>query len=175
MTDFLHQTYDFFRPLLGLGVEPKQLDTLQVTLRALIVFVAAIAIVRIADKRFLARKTAFDVVLALILASLLARAINGSAALGPTLVSGVILVLAHRFLAYLSRRSHKFGRLVKGNEELVIEDGQVREEVLKKHNFTRRDLMEDLRLEGVRGPEEVESARIERSGDLSVIRKHKKN
>ena len=114
-------------------------------------------------------------VLALILASLLARAINGSSPLGPTLVSGVVLVLAHRFLAFLSRRSHAIGKLVKGNDELVIEDGEVQEEVLKKHNFTKRDLIEDLRLEGVRSPSEVESARIERSGDLSVSKKQKEN
>jgi uncharacterized membrane protein YcaP (DUF421 family) len=35
--------------------------------------------------------------------------------------------------------------------------------------------MEDLRLEGVSSPDEVESARIERSGDLSVIKKQKRN
>ena len=38
-----------------------------------------------------------------------------------------------------------------------------------------RDLMEDLRLEGVSGPEEVKSARLERSGELSVIKKQKQN
>lgn len=173
MTDFLNRAYDFLRPLLGLGEEPKELDTLQVSLRALIVFAAAIAIVRVADKRFLSRKTAFDVVLGLILASVLARAVNGSAPLGPTLVCGFVLVFAHRFLAFVSRRSHRFGKLVKGNDELVIENGEVRQDVLKKHNFSERDLLEDLRLEGVRSPEEVESARIERSGDLSVIKKQK--
>src|SRR5688572_29171620 len=98
MTDLLNQVHDFLRPLLGLGEEPETLDTMQVSLRALIVFVAAIAIVRVADKRFLSRKTAFDVVLGLILASVLARAVNGSAPLVPTLVGGLVLAVAHRFL-----------------------------------------------------------------------------
>lgn len=175
ITEILNQGYDFIRPILGLGQEPKELDTLQVVLRALVVFAAAIAIVRLADKRFLARKSAFDVVLGLILASMLARAVNGSAPLGPTLAAGLALVLAHRFLAFLSHKSHRFGRLVKGNDELIIEDGRVDEGALEKHNFTKRDLMEDLRLEGMRGPEEVESARIERSGEMSVIKKQKEN
>ena len=175
MTDFLNQAYDFLRPILGLSEDPKELNTLQVTLRALIGFAAAIAIVRVADKRFLSRKTAFDVVLGLIIASLLARAINGSAPLGPTIVSGFALVLAHRLLAFLSLKSHWFGNLIKGRSDQIIADGQVDEEALKKHNFTKRDLMEDLRLEGVRSPEEVESARLERSGDLSVIKKRKRN
>lgn len=175
MTDLLNQAYDFLRPLLGLGEDPKNLDTMQVSLRALIVFAAAIAIVRVADKRFLSRKTAFDVVLGLILASVLARAVNGSAPLGPTLVCGFVLALAHRLLAFLSLKSHRFGNLVKGHDEKIIEDGEVDEAALKKHNFTQHDLMEDLRLEGVSSAEEVESARIERSGDLSVIKKQKQN
>ena len=173
MTEILNNVHDFLRPLLGLGEEPRSLTTLQVSLRALLVFSVAIAVVRVADKRFLSRKTAFDVVLGLILASMMARAVNGSAPLGPTLVGSFVLIFAHRFLAFVSRQSHFFGKLVKGNDELVIENGEVLEEALKKHNFTERDLLEDLRLEGVRSPREVESARIERSGDLSVIKKPK--
>lgn len=175
MTEFLNRVFAFWSSMLGLGEEPKDLDTMQVSLRALIVFVMAIVIVRVADKRFLSRKTAFDVVLGLILASVLARAVNGSAPLGPTLAAGFVLVMAHRFLAYASRQSHFLGKLIKGNDEVVIAKGEVQQEALKKHNFSERDLMEDLRLEGVSSPEEVESARIERSGDLSVIKKHKEN
>ena len=41
---------------------------IQVLLRAVLIFVVTLCIVRIADKRFFAKKTAFDVVLGLILA-----------------------------------------------------------------------------------------------------------
>jgi uncharacterized membrane protein YcaP (DUF421 family) len=58
---------------------------LQVSLRALIMFIAALIIVRLGSKRFLARKTAFDFILAFMLGSMLSRAINGSAELLPTL------------------------------------------------------------------------------------------
>ena len=173
MTEFLNQAHDFLRPLLGLGEEPKQLTTIQVSLRAIIVFTVTIALVRVADKRFLSRKTAFDVVLGLILASVMARAVNGSAPLVPTLFGGFILVLAHRLLALISRRSHAVGKLIKGKDDLIIEKGQVDHAALKKHNFSEHDLMEDLRLQGIQSPAEVESARIERSGDLSVIKKEK--
>jgi uncharacterized membrane protein YcaP (DUF421 family) len=171
MMDVLNQLYDFLQPVLGLGVEPKDLNTFQVALRAIIIFVLAIAIVRCADKRFLSRKTAFDIVLGLILASVLARAINGSGPFFATIVASFVLVLAHRLLADLSSRWHWFGKLIKGNDDLIIAHGQVDEEALKKHNFSKRDLMEYLRLEGVEKVEDVETARLERSGDISVIRK----
>lgn len=171
MTEIFNQIHDTLRPLLGLGGDPTQLGVVQVTLRGLIVFIAAIVIVRVADKRFLSRKTAFDVVLGLVLASVLARAINGSASLLPTIVCSFVLVLAHRLLAGLSCRSHALGKLVKGKDALIIDDGRLDEQALRKHNFSQRDLMEDLRLEGVEKIDEVRSARLERSGDISVIKK----
>jgi uncharacterized membrane protein YcaP (DUF421 family) len=171
MTEILNQIHDFLRPLLGLGLEPKELTAFQVSLRALIVFVLAIAVVRVADKRFLSRKTAFDVVLGLILASVLARAVNGSAPMLPTVIASFVLVLAHRLLAMLSCRWHAIGKLVKGNDDTIIVNGHLDEDALAKHNFSKRDLMEDLRLEGVDKIEDVQSARLERSGDISVIKK----
>jgi uncharacterized membrane protein YcaP (DUF421 family) len=171
MTDFLELLSGSFTALIGPGLDPKELSIIQVTIRAIIVFVLAIVVVRCADKRFLSGKTAFDIVLGLILASVLARAINGSAPFLPTIVASFVLVLAHRLLADLSCRWHWLGKLIKGNDNLIIADGHLDEEALKKHNFSKRDLMESLRLEGVDKVEDVETARLERSGDISVIRK----
>src|SRR5262245_16732628 len=104
--------------LLGLGREAANLTFLQISLRGVVVFVAALVIVRCGDRRFLSQKTAFDVVLGFILASMLARSVNGTAALFPTLGGGFVLVLLHRALAYWSRRSHAFGLLIKGRSDV---------------------------------------------------------
>ena len=53
--------------------------------RGIIVFIATLAMIRLGHKRSLARKTAFDAVLIVILASVLSRAINGSSAFFATL------------------------------------------------------------------------------------------
>jgi hypothetical protein len=52
-------------------------------------------------------------VLIVILASVLSRAINGSAAFFPTLGGGLILVLSHRLLSLMAYYSHWFGSLIK--------------------------------------------------------------
>jgi uncharacterized membrane protein YcaP (DUF421 family) len=155
--------------LLGLKLEPHELGYGQIVLRALIVFVVALVVVRLGAKRFLGRKTAFDFILAFILGSMLSRAINGSAPFLQTLVAGLAVVLFHRFLAWLSFRYHAFGRLVKGTDDVVIEKGELQHDAMRRNYFTERDLMEDLRLKSHETPAEVKSARIERSGDLSVI------
>lgn len=49
--------------LLGLGRDAGALTFLQISLRGVVVFVAALVIVRCGDRRFLSQKTAFDAVL----------------------------------------------------------------------------------------------------------------
>jgi uncharacterized membrane protein YcaP (DUF421 family) len=155
---------------LGLQLEPRDLTFLQISLRGLIVFIAALVMVRMGDKRFLSKKTAFDAILGFILASMLARAVNGSAAFWNTLGGGFVLVALHRALAFLTRRSHSLGKLVKGTSECVIRDGQIIEHNLLKNDMSENDLREDLRLNGnVETPEQVKAAHVERNGDISVV------
>ncbi|MEY2428222.1 MAG: hypothetical protein QOJ40_1107, partial [Verrucomicrobiota bacterium] len=77
-----------FRDLLGLGLEPRDVTFLQMSLRAVIVFLISLITVRFAHKRFLSSMSAFDALLGFILASMLSRAINGSAPFFQTLGTG---------------------------------------------------------------------------------------
>jgi uncharacterized membrane protein YcaP (DUF421 family) len=158
--------------LLGLGREATELTFMQISLRAIVVFVSALAIVRCGDRRFLSQKTAFDAVLGFILASMLARAVNGTAAFFPTLGGGFVLVMLHRVLAYWSRRSHALGNLIKGRSDVVIRDGQVAVDVAARNRLSEHDLLEDLRLHGnVADETDVALAVFERNGHVSVVRR----
>lgn len=159
--------------LVGFGKNASDYTTLEVSLRAAIIFFAALVLVRLGAKRFLARNTAFDIILAFVLGSTLSRAINSSAPLVPTLVACLVLVLLHRLIAALSFHFHSIGSLVKGNAEEVICDGKIDPEITRKHYLSEKDLMEGLRLKSKDNPAEIRSAYIERNGDISVIPKEK--
>jgi uncharacterized membrane protein YcaP (DUF421 family) len=157
--------------LLGLGVEPKDLTSLQVSIRGVIVFVAALIMVRLSSKRSLAEKTAFDATLIVIIASVLARAINGSAPLLPTLVVGFVLVLLHRLLAIGAYFSHGFGILVKGKAVVLIENGKLQRKNMRLNHISEHDLEEDMRLDAAtENLSQIKAARVERSGDISFIK-----
>src|SRR5262245_23155902 len=72
--------WNSFETLLGFGVEPRNLTFVQISLRGIIVFLVTLATIRLGHKRSLSRKTPFHAVLLVILAAVLSRAINGSAA-----------------------------------------------------------------------------------------------
>lgn len=164
---------EFYRELetiLGLAVDPKNLTFLQISLRGVLVFLAALVMVRISDRRFMPKKTAFDAILVFMLASMLARAINGSAAFFPTLGGGFVLIFFHRLIAKLAYRWHGFGKLVKGSDDVLISNGKVIQENMEKNDVTDRDLHEELRLNGhVNSADDVQEARMERSGEISVV------
>jgi len=164
--------WSLFQALLGLGVEPKDLTFLQVSLRGIIIFLATLITVRIGHKRSLAQRTPFDAVLLVILASVLSRAVNGSAPFFATIGGGVVLVVLHRVFAHLAYRSHAFGILVKGKPDVIVRDGECNFDMMRRNHVSVHDLEEDMRLnahsDDLPG---IRVARVERSGDISFIKK----
>jgi len=157
--------------LLGLGLQPKDLNSLQVCLRSVIVFVGALIIVRLAHRRFMSKMSAFDVILGFVLSSMLARAINGSAPFLPTLAGGLVLVLLHRIISIISFYSDAFGCLVKGDSKTLVKDGTRKEDALRSEGISDKDLLEEIRLNGNLGSwQEVKTATLERNGQVSVVK-----
>ena len=157
--------------LLGLGVEPKQLTFLQVSVRGVIVFIAALIMVRLSSKRSLAEKTAFDAVLVVIIGSMLARVINGSEAFFPTLGTGFVLVLLHRLFGVAAYYSHAFGFLVKGTPTVIVQNGRLERKNMFWNHISKHDLEEDMRLDAkTEDLSKIRTARLERSGDISFIK-----
>jgi len=166
--------FEWINVHLGLGSEPKSLTFVQIAARGVIVFIVSLIMVRMGDKRFLSKKTAFDAILGLILASMLARAVNGSSAFWPTLGGGFILVGLHRLIAFSSRRWHAFGIWVKGTSDIVVRDGQVIEAGMKRNDLSIHDLHEDMRLKGqVDEVSKIKVAYAERDGHISIVPKGK--
>jgi uncharacterized membrane protein YcaP (DUF421 family) len=157
--------------LLGLNLEAKDLSFLQISLRGIIVFIAALIMVRLGDRRFLSKRSAFDAVLGFILASMLARAVNGSSSFFPTLGGGFVIVGLHRLLGFLTRDTHWFGKLIKGQAQLIVENGSIRRDVMRANDLSEHDLFEDLRYNGnVADLKQVKQAYYERNGQISVVK-----
>jgi uncharacterized membrane protein YcaP (DUF421 family) len=163
---------NFLEMLLGLGAEPKNLTFVQVSLRGIVVMIAALIMIRLGSKRSLAQKTIYDAVLIVVLASVLARAVNGSASFWPTLGAGFVMVGLHRLFGSVACRWHPFGILVKGQPDVIVENGRVNWKTMHANHISEHDLQEDLRLSAeTEDLSKIRIARVERSGDISFIKK----
>ena len=163
---------DSIAQLLGLGAEPNDLTFIQVSLRGVVIFLVTLIMVRLSSKRSLAEKTAFDAILLVILASVLSRAINGSAGFFTSIGASFVLVLLHRFFGWVACRSHAFGKIIKGCPAIVIENGQLNRPAMRRELISDHDLEEDLRLTAkTEDAAKIKIARLERSGDISFIKR----
>jgi uncharacterized membrane protein YcaP (DUF421 family) len=158
--------------LLGLDRQAQDLRFNQIALRAFFMFFAVLTMLRVSDKRFLAQRNALDTLLGFLLASMLARAINGSERFFETIGGGFVVVFLHRILARAAARSHRFGRWLKGEPEVLVERGEMNRAAMARHNISEHDLGEDLRLRtGSDDVGQVERAQLERNGEISVKNK----
>ena len=92
---------------------------------------------------------------------------------GIPLLAGVIPILTllalSMLLSQLSLSSLRFRRLVCGTPSVLIRDGRIQQEAMRKNRYTLDELLEELRGQGCSGVEDVKYAVLENSGHLSVL------
>lgn len=165
MVEWLNPLSDFF----GVGEPESSLSAGEAVLRAAVTYAAVVLMVRLGAKRAMGRNTAFDLIVAIMLGSVVSRGITGSAPLAPALAAGAALLALHWLAAVAAMRWSGVGWLIKGRSRELVRDGEVREDQMVAGHITERDLREGLRAAGVDSVDGVEEARLERSGDLSVV------
>ena len=92
---------------------------------------------------------------------------------GIPLLAGVIPILTllalSMLLSQLSLTSLRFRALACGTPSVLIREGILQQEAMRKNRYTLDELLEELRGQGITGVEEVKYAVLENSGHLSVL------
>ena len=160
---------------LALGLDVKQLNVWQMGLRAAVIYVAALTMVRLAgDRRFIGKFAAIDVILSIIFGSTLSRAINGSSPFFETIFAGFVLVGMHWLFCAISFHYTQCEDAIKGRSRFLIDNGQLCRKTMKDCHITKDDLAANLRIQcQISELEQVEKACLERNGDISFSLKEK--
>jgi uncharacterized membrane protein YcaP (DUF421 family) len=158
--------------LIAVFGEGRNLDTLQMTARAIVAFVAMLVLIRISGRRSFGQRSPFDSVVAVLLGATLSRAIVGASEVLPTSVACLALVLLHRALGWSCVHIPRFERIVTGRERVLYREGEFDVAEMSAALVTRSDVIESARRQlGTATLEGVEYAVLERNGEISLIRK----
>lgn len=153
-----------------LGLSTADLTIRHMMARTVVIFILGIVLVRVGKKRFIGKMTAFDMILAITIGSLLSRAITMNDMFLEIIASSIFLVLLHRFFSFLAARSDRFGTLIKGTESILVEDGVIDWKALAKSDLSEKDLLQTIRLNaGISDIRKIKVVRMERNGDISVL------
>jgi uncharacterized membrane protein YcaP (DUF421 family) len=148
------------------------LPILEKILRPIIVYLFLVVMLRLSGKRELVQLNPFDLVVLLTLSNTVQNAIIGE----DNSVSGGLLgatsLLAINYLVVRFLYSHKkLDQIVEGSADVLIENGKVRPQHLKKELITVSQLEAAARKQGFSSLAEVDQCILESGGNLSFIGK----
>lgn len=154
----------------ALGLDQDSLSVGQMALRATIVYIAGLVLVRLGEKRFIGKFSAFDVIMGIMIGSILSRAITTADGFFAILAAAFMLILMHYAFAALAYHSDRFGDLVKGQSRTLVEDGEIKWDGMRGGHISEKDLRSALRENaGTDDVARVKRALLERSGNISAI------
>lgn len=140
--------------------------------RTIVLYLAVLIAIRIMGKREVGQLSAFDLVVAIMIAELAAMSMEDiNLPLHEGLVPIFTLVFLEVAFSYLSLKSHTIRGIVDGTPSLIIIDGKINEKELRKLRYNLSDLLGQLREKNVANIADVQYAILETSGELSVLLK----
>ncbi|MDN3722033.1 DUF421 domain-containing protein [Roseibium salinum] len=138
------------------------------SIRAVLVFVFGLVLIRLFGRRAFGQQTALDIFLAIIVGSNLGRAITGNAPFGPTLAATMVLAILYWIVRHATARFSRFSNLIKGHPIPLVEHGRLKAKAMRGAAVSVGDIDESARESGLPGLDSVEEARLERSGRIST-------
>lgn len=125
---------------------------------------------RLMGKRQMVQLQPYELVIAIMIAELAVLPIgNLNIPLTHSFYPIAILAVLEILISALSLKSEKVRTLIAGRPTIVIENGHIRENVLRKLRYNLDELMGQLRNSGYSDVNDVEFAVLETSGEISVI------
>jgi uncharacterized membrane protein YcaP (DUF421 family) len=133
-------------------------------------YAALVLSLRISGKRTLAKLNAFDLTVTVALGSTLATILlSEDVALAEGVTALLLLILLQFVVAFLSVRSRSFARLVRSEPTLLLRNGTLCREAMRRARITEQELETVLRTDGECRFEAVSAIILESDGSFSVI------
>jgi uncharacterized membrane protein YcaP (DUF421 family) len=148
-----------------------EVSILEKVIRSIIVYVFLLVAFRMIGKRQVGQMTPFDLIVLLMISNVLQNAMIGpdNSVIGG-LIGATTVLVANWLVSRAASSNRKLERAIEGVPTVMVHHGHVIEESLRRENFSREDLVSNLRSQGVFNIEEVRAAILEPSGKLSVLK-----
>lgn len=144
-------------------------------LRTIILYLLVVLGLRMMGKRQVGEMQPSELVVAIMISDLASIPMQD---VGIPLLSGVIpiftLIIVEIALSQISLKNRKFRKLLTGKPSVIIHNGKILRDEMKKLRFNHDDLTEQLRIQGYVSIEDINFAILETNGQLSIIPRPKK-
>lgn len=143
--------------------------------RSIVLYIIVLIVMRLMGKREIGQLQPFELAIAIMIADLASIPMTD---IGIPISNGIIpicgLLVMHLLISSINIKSRKMRELICGKPTILMYQGRIDEQKLKKERFTINELQEKLRSSNVMDFGDVEYAILETSGDITVIQKPNK-
>ncbi len=145
---------------------------MDIVLRATVIFFALYVLVRLMGKRELAQMTPFELIVLVVFGDLIQQGVthNDFSLTGAILAITTMAfwALALSWVTYRSRRAESF---LDGEPRVIVRDGEIVKEILRRDRLTRAEILSEMRLAGIGQLQDVAWAILEPRGKMSFIQR----
>lgn len=140
-------------------------------LRAAALYLVLLVLLKVAGRRSLADITTFDFVLLLVIGEATQQALLGEDfSLTNAVLVIVTLIVLDVGLSLAKQRSARVAKLLDGSPTVVVENGRVLQDRLRRSRLREEDILEAARVtQGLECLAQIRFAILERNGKISII------
>jgi uncharacterized membrane protein YcaP (DUF421 family) len=141
-------------------------------IRAILLYLFVVFVMRVVGRRELSSLTAFDLVLLIVLGDAIQQGLTQSdySVTGAVIVVSTFAVLQVA-TSYLGFKSKRIRKVLEGQPIVLIEDGRLIDGNLRRQRLTPDDVAEEMRLQQILSFTDVQWAILESNGRISFIEK----
>jgi uncharacterized membrane protein YcaP (DUF421 family) len=145
---------------------------MDIVVRAAIAFSFVFLLTRIVGRRELSSLEPFDLILLIMMGDLVQQGVTQSdySVTGIFLAAGT-LALMTVLVSYLSFRFKRLRPILDGEPLVILQDGKPIDGNLKRERLTIEEVAQEARIQQIASLDEVEWAVLERTGEISFIKK----
>ncbi len=140
-----------------------------IVIRTLFMYFFIIVVYRIMGKKEVGQLSIIDLIVSILIAELVAIAIEGEKNIFMSIIPITILSLTQIFISYITLKSEKVRDIIDGKPTVIIKNGKLNFTEMAHLRYSLDDLVTQLRLQGVKSIEKVKYAVLENNGSLSVF------
>jgi uncharacterized membrane protein YcaP (DUF421 family) len=144
----------------------------RIAIRAFLVYLLLLGLIRLSGKRTVAEGTPFAFVLALILGDLIDDGLWAEVPAAQFVAAAGTLAIVHLLVSWATSRSEGLDRLVSGEPAPILRDGRRDRAGLRGEQMSDKELACEVRHYGLEpdGWVQVQTAHIEASGRVSLLK-----
>ncbi len=148
------------------------MEIVTIFLRTIIIYFVVFLVLRIMGKREIGKLSVFDLVISIMIAEIAVFVLeDANKPMSEGLVPIFTLVLIQIMIAYISLKNDTIRKWFEGKPSLLIRNGKLDRDEMKRQRYNLDDLMLQLRSNQITNIEDVEFAFLETNGQLTVIEK----